>query len=247
MRTLVLSDLHGDASRLERTLEHARFTRDDRLVIAGDLIDVGTDDVIALAEAHGATVLAGNHEVSAALGLRISPQHPESLERGSEFAERFASGVWPLAVEVEGFLITHAGVSATLSDLIDRAGGEVAAVAERLNHLFRSEVESARAQAPLAWEDIERLRLCGSPAGPLWFRPRSAAQLPSGLRQIVGHTPPEMYPPETLDALEHAGWLLVESGGHGATAVTCRRGGRILYPSVRYAVIEDGTARLVEA
>ena len=110
-RTIVVSDLHGTTSLLERALEHSGFGANDTLVVAGDLIDVGGDDTVALAESLGATVLAGNHEVAAAMGLlRISPQNPDSLTRGPEFAGRFATGEWALAAAADGWLITHAGV-----------------------------------------------------------------------------------------------------------------------------------------
>ncbi len=234
-RTIVVSDLHGDSTLLERALEHARFCAgEDSLVVVGDLVDVGSDDTIAVAEQLGATILAGNHEVSAAIGLRISPQHPETLAAGPEFADRFASGEWPLAVAIDGWLLTHAGVSVALDDIVSNAGGDVDALAEELNRLFRVEIESAVQHAPVTWDGLTSFRLIGGEMGPLWFRPMSLHHIPSGLRQIVGHTPPEMLSPGHLAALQSRGWRLVEPGGRPDRGA-----------GFRYAVIEGGDACVV--
>lgn len=229
-RTIVVSDLHGRSDLLTRALDHACFTTGDRLVVAGDLIDVGTDDTIALAQSLGATILAGNHEVSAAIGLRISPQNPESIARGSEFAGCFATGEWPLAVAVDGWLITHAGVSVSFDDVLLRAGFDPVATADALNDLFRDEITRAVRSMPLAFEDLGRFRILGGEMGPLWFRPMNPELLPSGLRQVVGHTPPDALGAR-LSAVESRGWRLVEPGGHGGPQTLAR-----------YAVIENGDA-----
>jgi len=234
-RTIVVSDLHGNAALLERALEHAQFASgEDRLIVAGDLVDVGSDDTIALAEQLGATVLAGNHEVSAAIGLRISPQNPETLARGPEFAGRFASGEWPLAVAVDGWLVTHAGVSVALDDIVIMAGHDVETVADRLNELFRTEISSAVRRMPITWEGLTSFRLIGGEMGPLWFRPTSLHHVPSGLRQVVGHTPPEMLSPAQLASLDSRGWRLVEPGRRGDPGA-----------GFRYALIENGDAEVV--
>ncbi len=245
-RTIVLSDLHGRTAPLRAALAHARYSADDVLVLAGDLVDVGNDDVIAYAEELGAVVLAGNHEVAAALGLRIAPQHASSLERGPEFAERFISGEWPLAYAAGDWLITHAGISVTLADIVDRYRGDVAAIAERLNELFAEEMAQASTEVPLLWESLDRYRILGSSGGPLWFRPIGCEQMASGLRQVIGHTAPELYDDLTLSGLRACGVLLVESSGHGSLAAGEQRVDRFLNPSFRYVIIEDGEARLVE-
>lgn len=234
-RTIVVSDLHGSTERLERALEHASFSASDRLVVAGDLVDVGPGDVVGLAESLGATILAGNHEVAAAVGLKIVPQHAATLERGPQLATHFAEGTWPLALEADGWLITHAGVSSALSDVISRVNQDPVALAAELNRMFRAEMTAAMASMPLEWPDMERFRLIGGEMGPLWFRPMRLIDLPSGLRQIVGHTPPELLPDSGRALLESSGWLLIEPGGHAG-------GGR----AFRYALIEHGEARVFE-
>ena len=234
-RTIVISDLHGSTALLDAILEHASFSSDDRLVVAGDMIDVGTQDVVSAVRDLGATVLVGNHEVAAAIGLRISPQNPESLARGSEFADNVLSGRWTLATVVDDWLVTHAGVSVTLEDVITRCDRDPVRIAEALNALFREEVERALAESPLTPAGLDGFRLLGGEMGPLWFRPFDLSRIPSGIRQIVGHTPPELLAKEQLSALEAHGWRLVEPGhraGHNGT--------------VRYAVVENGLARVIE-
>jgi len=234
-RTIVVSDLHGSTDRLSRALEHAGYVAGDTLVVAGDSVDVGPDDALGMAQSLGATILAGNHEVAAAVGLRITPQHAESLARGPEFAARFADGTWPLALAVDGWLITHAGVSSALSDVISRVSADPVALAAELNRMFRAEMTTAIESMPLAWTDLERFRLIGGEMGPLWFRPMRPMDLPSGLRQIVGHTPPELLPESGRALLRSSGWLLIEPGGHGGIG-----------PAYRYAIIENGDAQIFE-
>lgn len=234
-RTIVMSDPHGSRALFDRILEHAGFDDTDRLVVAGDLIDVGGDDIVACAESLEATILAGNHEIAAALGIRISPQSPGSLDRGPEFAERFVSGAWPLAIAVDGWLITHAGVSAALADIIAEENGDPDRIAETLNRRFREEVTEAAASRPLPAAGLDRYRLLGGEQGPLWFRPADPNLLPAGLRQIAGHTPPELLGAPELAAIEAAGWLLIEPGGHDGDPLS---GGR-------YALVEGGDARVV--
>ncbi len=234
-RTIVISDLHGNVGLLDSVLAHASFGAEDRLIVAGDMIDVGHGDVVSAVSDLGATILVGNHEVAAATGLRISPQDASSLQRGPEFADNVLSGAWALATQVEGWLITHAGVSVALEDIIAKAGRQPEAIAGALNELFREEMQRALARAPLSAENLDEYRLMGGEMGPLWFRPFDASRIPSGLRQVVGHTPPELLSKAQLSLLEGHGWRLIEPGGRAGQDGT-----------VRYAVIEDGLARVVE-
>lgn len=203
-------------------------------MVAGDLLDGGPDDTVAAAEALGAEILAGNHEVSAALGIIITPQDASTRQRAAELSDRFASGEWGLATAADGWLITHAGVSVALEDVVQRAGRDAHAVADSLNELFIAEFVQAARDSRLSWVDLERYRLIGGAMGPLWFRPHDLSMIPGGLKQIAGHTAPEYLGASLTNDLAAAGWLLVEPGGH--------RGRR---PAFRYAVIEDGVASVV--
>lgn len=235
-RTIVVSDPHGDNSVIDTAVDAEGLSAADTLVIAGDLIDVGGDDTLARAEELGAVVLAGNHEICAMLGVPIRPQNPGSLALAPLLAERFTSGAWKLAHAADGWLITHAGVSSALDDVIDAAGRDAESVAAALNARFAEEVTDAVERAPLTWDGLERYRLLGGGLGPLWFRPRGAELLARGLRQVAGHTPPEMFPPAVLAQIESCDWRLIEPGGHLRTGA-----------STRWAVIKNGSAQVRSA
>lgn len=234
-RTIVLSDIHGYVALLENALRHAGFSEGDQLVIAGDLVDIGPDECLRAAEEHGARILAGNHEVAAAIGLDITPQNPDTPERGPDFAGRFVSGEWPLAFAVDGWLITHAGISSSFAREIKATRGDADKLAATLNEEFREEMERFLAGELTVWS-ASRARIVMSESGPLWFRPRHLDWVPDGLRQIAGHTPPELLTRDGLAAIKSRGMLLTDPGVHLAEQI----GGRY-----RYAVIEDGLAYVV--
>jgi hypothetical protein len=235
-RTIVVSDIHGFRNLLEAALEHAGFSAGDRLIVAGDLIDVGHDDIIGLTRELGGTILAGNHEVAAALGLTLAPQNPESRARGAEFAEALASGEWPLTANADGWIVTHAGLSAALDDFLRPLASDPDAIVRELNERFIAEMTVAREQDSHDWPSMERFRILGGQLGPLWFRPIATSDL-LGVRQIAGHTPVGHYTPAAVNSLAAAGLLLVDAGGH-----LRNEPGRF-----RYALIEDGAARVVDS
>lgn len=235
-RTIVVSDIHGFRNLLEGALEHAGFSADDRLIVAGDLIDVGQDDIVGLTRELGGTILAGNHEVAAALGLAITPQNPESRARAAEFAEALASGEWPLAASADGWIVTHAGLSVALDDFLRPLAADLDAIVSELNDRFVAEMAEARGRDAHDWPSMERFRLLGGQLGPLWFRPLATADL-LGVRQVAGHTPVGHYTPAAVNSFAAAGLLLVDAGGHLRNDP-----GRF-----RYALIEDGEARVVDS
>lgn len=64
-RVIAIGDVHGCARELEALLEKLAPTRDDRIILLGDLINRGPESarVIALARAHAHRALLGNHEL----------------------------------------------------------------------------------------------------------------------------------------------------------------------------------------
>lgn len=64
-RVIAIGDIHGCAVEFEALLEKLAPTRDDRIVLLGDLVNRGPDSarVIALARAHAHCALLGNHEL----------------------------------------------------------------------------------------------------------------------------------------------------------------------------------------
>lgn len=64
-RVIAIGDVHGCASEFESLLAKLAPTRDDRIVLLGDLVNRGPDSarVIALAREHAHRSLLGNHEL----------------------------------------------------------------------------------------------------------------------------------------------------------------------------------------
>jgi diadenosine tetraphosphatase ApaH/serine/threonine PP2A family protein phosphatase len=64
-RLIVIGDIHGCHAEFAELLAQLAPTRDDRLVLLGDLVNRGPDSrrVIELARAHRAIALLGNHEL----------------------------------------------------------------------------------------------------------------------------------------------------------------------------------------
>lgn len=64
-RVIAVGDIHGCADEFEALLGQLELTRDDRLVLLGDLVNRGPDSarVIALARRYAHRALLGNHEL----------------------------------------------------------------------------------------------------------------------------------------------------------------------------------------
>ena len=64
-RLIAIGDIHGCHVEFADLLAQLELTRDDRLILLGDLVNRGPDSrkVIALARTHRATALLGNHEL----------------------------------------------------------------------------------------------------------------------------------------------------------------------------------------
>ena len=64
-RLIAIGDIHGCHAEFAELLEELALTRDDRLVLLGDLVNRGPDSckVLDLARAYRATALLGNHEL----------------------------------------------------------------------------------------------------------------------------------------------------------------------------------------
>ncbi len=64
-RVIVVGDIHGCAAEFEALLEKLALTRQDRVVLLGDLVNRGPESarVIELARKHAHRALLGNHEL----------------------------------------------------------------------------------------------------------------------------------------------------------------------------------------
>ena len=173
MKTLVIGDLHG---RWE--IAEAALATEHNVVFMGDYLDsfdrtslecLETLRVVTgavLAEPWRVQALVGNHEMS----------YLKAKMRCSGYSQETASGLWPGWNEplkgfafVEGFLLTHAGVS---SEMLDDTGTTLGEYLYNYGHL-----------------DIGYSRGGKRPTGGLlwcdWYDEFTSIQ---SVPQIVGHT-----------------------------------------------------------
>ena len=234
VRTIVFSDIHGEPDIIRGVLEHSGYSSaEDRLIFAGDAVDIGRDSAgcLEMLDDVGAELLAGNHEYGVFVDWDFEPLDRDVVEA---VKRRLTSGDWLVAAEAEGVLITHAGVSASwIREFENHAGGVVARFASALNEEFLGAIESG----PLAGRGVVDVD------GPLWWRPdRGVSELP-GIVQVCGHTPLDLLAHgEATESLGERGLHLVDPWVRG----WADRGFSPPTP-VRYAVIERGTVRVVDA
>lgn len=235
MRTIVCSDLHGRPGVFAAILKHAGFTQGtDRLVIAGDLGDdrAGDAEVLAMAESLEADVVIGNHEVMHLDGLYT---YHEDAFRADVVLDRVMSGAWSMAVEVDGVLVTHAGVSAAYARRNGLAGFSAAEIAEWLNEEGRLAALRLRDGDSPFDEDIEIFSL----NGPTWFYPEDSGAPLSSVVQVTGHRVPGYQ----LTWSEVAGY---EQDGFYHIDPGVRIYGHRNPPHVRYAIIDEGEVTVVD-
>ena len=239
MRTIVFSDVHGEPSIIRGVVEHSGYRPGaDRLIFAGDAIEVGSDSwgCLELLDELDVEFLVGNHEYAAWEGC---PIELDSLSRldvrvQSVVTRHIDAGDWMLAAHADGVLITHAGVGNGFAADLESAGGDVGLLADALN----AEFAGAVAMGPgVAAEDVIQ------EDGPLWFRPGSRPPPLSGVAQVAGHTPPEiMRCHDPAQAWAARGLYLIDPFVRRWLA-------RLRYGApvpVRYAVIEDGAVSVIE-
>ena len=176
-------------------------------------------------------VLVGNHEVGVMLDFMIYPRTPESFACRQLLFDRVLGedpeSAWKAATCVDGVLVTHAGVSSEYERVFrEHCQGDASLLAAHLNTSF---LEAVRRELETGEWEVDGILGEG---GPTWFRPRPySAFLPmSGLRQVVGHTPP-------VPELEQVGFHMVDP---------CASMGMDDLGRFRYAVIEGGQVRVEE-
>ena len=224
MRCIVISDCHGNPDYIINALEHSEYNpKEDRLVFAGDFLDIGPSpqECLDILEAAGAEMLWGNHEQAIIYMETINPQSQESWK----FADLLRSKVrgpdkWNIATSHDGVLISHAGASQVYAKLLT---GYEEMGAQYVAHFFNKRFECID-QEVIADEFWER-------DSPLWFRPGLMCPLP-GIVQVVGHTPASMILPEFRDI-----YISVDPFARRTDPKN----------HFRYAIIEDESVTVVDA
>jgi serine/threonine protein phosphatase 1 len=133
MRTIIVGDVHGCIVELNALIDRLKLTNKDRLVFAGDLVDKGPDSagvvkrVRQLAEQMLVDVVLGNHEENHIRWMGKTPEKRSEMKRHAEFVEIHkgmsdSDREWlrttpKLYVQVDGGLVTHAGIPEFLRQL----------------------------------------------------------------------------------------------------------------------------------
>jgi hypothetical protein len=104
-RLIAIGDIHGCYQEFGDLLERLNLTKDDQLVLLGDLVNRGPDTgkVIDLARAHRAISLLGNHELRL-LNYRRTGDTSVLKEKDAETASKLLPEDWAY---LEAMPLTH--------------------------------------------------------------------------------------------------------------------------------------------
>jgi hypothetical protein len=238
--TLVVSDVHAFPEFLENAVRRSGFrTGMDHLVFAGDLLDRGGQPGACLRRLDelGAEMLLGDHDHATMLGYFIGEQSPASRDYRETLLQRFDSGSLKLVTNVDGVLISHAGLSHAFAADFAAVERDPAGLAQVLNQEFRHDLER---QLSLGVTQHDPRTLDGH--SPMWLRVDDAdvgpERLLDGVEQISGHTTPGVFRHWTEADFRAAGLHLIDPGSYGLTPRDHPR-------HYRYGVIRDGTVSVV--
>jgi hypothetical protein len=255
MRTIVIADVHGNLNLLRNALDHAKLSKEDRVIFAGDFCDIGYDtyDVQTALEDIGAEVLFGNHEIAHMFGHAIKPYDyklDSILGLVEGWITKFLTREWKLATSIKtskeynDILVTHAGVSDLLGEKLVCEGLTAFQIAEKINDRFFSQIMLNHSN--LLLEPRDHYLVYNEFLSPVWWRPFTRVlasdsikgTMPFPVRQIAGHTPREHYDNEELRHLERMGFYLIDP----------YQGGRMNIPGYcMYAVVEDDEVNIIES
>ena len=167
IRCIILADCHGSPHLITNVLKHSGYNKStDRLVFAGDLVDIGYSalECIDILHENNVELLMGNHDAAIVLNKQIWPQNMINYEEQEKIIE--IQSEFKMAAVHDDVLITHAG----LSDRYFKDQNNVEEITKSLNETKLIDLWSG--------DNI------------LWFRPGEGINPHPGIVQVVGHTPP---------------------------------------------------------
>lgn len=125
----IMSDIHGELGLFRQMLKLINFGKNDRLIIAGDVVDKGSESAALLRfiyEMKNVVVILGNHDYDF---LKVARDATRDCKGGADFDAaleklrcRFADGEllswelidymesWPTYYEEDSFFAVHAGM-----------------------------------------------------------------------------------------------------------------------------------------
>ena len=162
MATYAVGDIQGCFGALQRLLEKIRFSRRDRLWLAGDLVNRGPDSLSVLRWARSlgdrVTVVLGNHDLHLlAVHYDLAPKkHRDTLKPILKAPDRDALMDWlrqqKLLHRAQGYVMVHAGLMPawTVRQALELAADvEGALRGPRPERLF----ETMYGDEPARWKD----------------------------------------------------------------------------------------------
>lgn len=229
MRTIVLSDCHGRPELITNALSHAKYDREvDRLIFAGDIVDIGYHEweCFELLVENGAEMLWGNHDAAMILGERICPQQIHEEEFETKIYKN--KNIFKNAVEIDGILVTHAGLSFDAHmEIVGDCHPPIGDMVDIINMM------------PL--RAIYKM-MCG----PMWYRPTKANPWYNKWPQISGHTP-IAYAENLMKPLSLHGFYMVDPW-HAEITVDRVDGYDVNgEDSFRYAEVIDGKVAIYDS
>lgn len=169
MKTIIIADCHGQPHLITNVLDHAKSW--NRLIFAGDIIDIGYDAVkcLDILKENNAELLWGNHDAAVVINRLIWPQNAFDQEAKQTIIHNTDN--FKVAININNVLVTHAGLSKNFMHNMNINPDQ--GILETVQHLNKLNLETL-------WCDDS----------PLWYRPNNK-NTPLPIMQVVGHTPPE--------------------------------------------------------
>lgn len=232
-KVVIFGDIHGHSGPLMDLLEKTKAVVDGKknpdvhVIQIGDLLHYGHDvyesdaECLALSLRFVDEQLYGNHDLPAFYGWApgfMGQHHLPRPELGALIKEAKARNHFKVATAVDGYLVTHAGLSPSIWELTDVSVDDAVEAATQINKLFQE--KQLNPDRPVAMFDAIGLARGGSShhGGVFWEEwdelVRSYRTKPL-LPQIVGHSARPGQEPEVTETglinidLEgiHQGWI----------------------------------------
>ena len=197
MRTIILSDIHGYPHLINNVLEHSEYDKDkDRLIFIGDWSDRGPESAACfkILKDNDAIILFGNHEAAHIFQMGIQP-YDDTLDENVEITLELFDGLLNnnmfSAYEVDGFLLTHAGLSRYYLEEVLYKKYDMMVTAKDIANAINREQQGILEVIDDNIVIKKKPEIFLNYLGPYWFRPFELDPNTSGLasvKQVFGHS-----------------------------------------------------------
>ena len=115
MKTIVIGDVHGCLDELQKLLSLTNYSKNDRVIFVGDLIDRGPSsvEVIKFCIENNFESVLGNHEFKFLKWLKKNTIPPENKQHYKWLTKKEIDYIQslPLYIKANNNLIVHAGIN----------------------------------------------------------------------------------------------------------------------------------------